>query len=190
MITMLMRSPVHPSLMRWALRPEPAGRRRLILAYLTAAAGSLAGLIIFGITLLVSRHCQLSGSAGPGCLATFFRGFGLSIIVGAIVTVGVSIIVKLGLRYVLSLLAVTAPVLCSTQLLSLTGVESRPYALIALVAVPAVAAWISRRLLRGPQPRIPSRAEIRTTQVVESSPAAVHRSSVGPGSGAVPQLKL
>lgn len=145
---MLMRSPVNPSLLRWELRPEPAGRRRLAAAYLVAASGAAAGSAVIGVTLLAGRHCRSGGPDSFGCMAPFFQGLGLSIIAGLVVTLGLSILVKLGLRFVLSLLALAAPVLLISQLLSILGIESRPYALSAMAAVPAAAAWISARVLR------------------------------------------
>lgn len=172
---MLMRSP-HPSLLRWALHPEPAGRRRLVAAYLTATAGLVAALIVLGITYLVVRQCQTGGATGFGCMSPFFRGLGVSIIAGLVVTVGASVVVKLGLRFVLGLLAFAAPVLLVTQLLSILGVESRPYALIVLAGVPAAASWISGRMLREPQPspRSPRPVGARTRRLITRT-AAVTR---------------
>lgn len=145
---MLMRSPVNPSLLRWELRPEPAGRRRLAAAYVAAASGAAAGSAVIGLTLLAGRHCRSTGTDGFGCMAPFFQGLGLSILAGLVVTLGLSFLLKLGLRFVMTLLALAAPVLLVTQLLSILGIESRPYALIAMAAVPAAAAWISARVLR------------------------------------------
>lgn len=143
---MLMRSPVHPALMRWALREEPTGRRRLAAAYLTAAAGAATGLVIIGITLLATRHCQTTGGADLGCIGWFFRGFGLSIVGGVVATAGLAIFIKLGFRYVAGLLAFAAPVLLIGQLLSILGAEPGRYVLFALVGVPAAASWLSARV--------------------------------------------
>lgn len=147
---MLMRSPVHPALMRWALREEPTGRRRLAAAYLTAAAGAATGLVIIAITLLATRHCQTTGGAGLGCIGWFFRGFGLSFVGGVVVSAGLAIFIKLGFRYVAGLLAFAAPVLLISQLLSIFGAEPKPYVLFALVGVPAAASWLSARLRTAP----------------------------------------
>lgn len=147
---MLMRSPVHPSLARWALREQPTGRHRVALAYLTAAVGAAISLVIIGVTLLSTRHCQLTGGANLGCLAGFFHGLGLSVIAGLIVVSGLAVFIKLGLRFVAGLLAFAAPVLLCAQLLSILGVEPRPYVLVALVGVPAAASWLSERLHSAP----------------------------------------
>ena len=153
---MLMRSPVHPSLARWALREQPTGRRRVVAAYLTATAGAATSIVIIGITLLSTRHCQVTGGADLGCLAGFFHGLGLSIIGGLIVTSGLAVFLKLGLRYLAALLALVAPVLLIAQLLALFGVEARPYALIALVGVPAVAGWLAGRMVDTARPDQPA----------------------------------
>lgn len=148
---MLMRSPVHPSLMRWMLRPEPAGPRRVAAAYLDAAAGVATFLIVVRITVLVTDHCQRDPITGAACLAGYFRGVGLAIIGGLLVTVGLAIFLKLGLRFAIGLLGLAAPVLLIGQLLSLAGAPW-PYALIALAAVPALAAWLTARLFPTPDP--------------------------------------
>lgn len=155
---MLMRSPVSPSLLRWELRPEPAGRRRLALGYAAAASGTAVGTAVLGVTIMVTRQCRSTGSDGFGCMAPFFHGLGLSIVGGLIATLTVAILLKLRLRFVLALLALAAPVLMATQLLSIFGVEPRPYALIAMVGVPAAASWISARLLPD-QPSAPPAPE-------------------------------
>lgn len=163
---MLMRSPVHPSLMRWALREEPTGRRRLALAYLTAAVGAVTSLVIIGITLVLTRQCQATEGAEPGCLAGFFHGLCLSIIGGLVVTSGLAAFIKLGLRYVAGLLAFAAPVLLIAQLLSILGTESGQYVLAALVGVPAAASWLSARLRTTPASR-PALAPDRAARVAE-----------------------
>ena len=162
---MLMRSPAHPSLMRWALRDEPAGRHRFVIAYLTVAAGTGTSLVIMGITVLTTRSCQFVSGVDPGCMAGFFHGLGLSILGGLTVTCGLAVFVKLGLRFVAGLLALAAPVLLITQLFSIFGAEPRPYVLIALIGVPAAASWLSG-LLRpdpDPQPAALTASPVRTT---------------------------
>lgn len=175
---MLMRSPVHPSLMRWALRPEPAGRRRLALAYLIAALGSAAAAIVLGITLLVTRQCQVGTPSGFGCMTPFFDGIGFSILAGLLVAAGFSVFVRLGVRFVAGLVAVAAPVLMISQLLSILGVESRPYALIALLSVPAVASWVSGRVLRQPNAERPA---LRQASQPVCQPAGRKPSEAGTG---------
>src|SRR5690242_6804886 len=111
---------LHPSMLRWSLRPGPVGFRRLAASYLAVAAGTLAALFIVGITVLVSRHCQV-GANGFGCLSWYFRGLGLAVLGGLAVILTVSIILKLKLRFFLSLLAIVAPVLLVARLLQLAG---------------------------------------------------------------------
>lgn len=177
---MLMRSPVSPSLLRWELRPEPVGRRRLTAAYLAAASGAAAGSAVVGTTILVTRQCRSGGPDGFGCMAPFFHGLGLAVIAGLIVTLGVAVLMKLGVRFVLTLLALAAPVLLATQLLAILGTEPRPYALIAMVAVPAAAAWISARVLRDQPPRTvrPARrpARLRFPRITRTAVAVMKRS--------------
>lgn len=177
---MLMRSPVSPSLMRWELRPEPAGRRRLAAAYLAAACGAAAGSTILGLTVVVARQCRSGGPDGFGCMASFFHGLGLAVIGGLVVTLGVAILLKLGVRFVLALLALAAPVLLAGQLFSILGIESRPYALIALVGVPAAAAWLSARVLHD-RPATASRttdrrARLRFPRITKATVDAMKRS--------------
>lgn len=178
---MLMRSPVSPSLMRWELRPEPAGRRRLGAAYLAAASGAAAGSATLGLTVLVARQCRSGGPDGFGCMAPFFHGLGLSIVACLVVTLGFAVLLKLGLRFVLALLALAAPVLLAAQLLSILGLESRPYALIAMLGVPAGAAWLSARVLRD-QPSKSSRspagrlARLRIPRITKTAVAVIKRS--------------
>lgn len=177
---MLMRSPVHPSLMRWVLRPAPVGRHRLAVAYLTAAAGSVVGLLIFAVGLRVAHRCQVAQGQGQdpvdgfSCLSPLFHGIGLAVVACAVVTLGLSIFTKLGIGYVAGLVAFTAPVLLVTQLLSIFGAEPRPYALIALLAVPAAASGLTALLREGSViPSFPRRVVARASAAPRTRTAAI-----------------
>ncbi|QGN33549.1 hypothetical protein [Microlunatus sp. Gsoil 973] len=146
---------MHPSLMRWMLRPEPTGRRRFAAAYLNAAAGTAVFLIIFGITMLATDSCQRDPVTGAACLAVYFRGVVLAIIGGLLATLGFAIFLKLGLRFAIGLVALAAPVVLIIQLLSLSGVHPWPYALAVLAGVPAAAAWFTGRLFAPSSPHPP-----------------------------------
>jgi hypothetical protein len=141
-------------MLRWSLRPGPTGIRRLAASYLAVAAGTLAALVIVGITVLVSRHCQV-GAGGFGCLSWYFRGLGLAVLGGLAVILTVSIVVKLRLRFFLSLLAIVAPALLVARVLQLTGLDVTPYAVVALAGAPALASWLSGRQVL-PDPVVPS----------------------------------
>ncbi|GAB3922717.1 hypothetical protein GCM10011575_43630 [Microlunatus endophyticus] len=160
---------MHPSLMRWVIRPAPDGRRRLAAAYLTAAAGAGVGLSILATTVFARGYCRAPDGngilAGLECLSSYFHGIELSILGCTAVVLGLSILTKLGVRYAVTLVAITAPVLLITQLLALTAGVPGPFALLALVAVPAAASWLSARMTHGcpeEQPVVLPRSEPST----------------------------
>jgi hypothetical protein len=136
----LMRSPVHPAIIRWTLRPEPSGRRRLALAYACCAAGGAVAITVLAITSRAAGRCT---DQGFGCLSIFFRGVGTAVLLGLITLLACVAISKLGLLFLLAVIGFgVALSLVGVRLIQL-GAPVLPTLLVLLVGVPGLASAYS-----------------------------------------------
>lgn len=136
-----MRSPVHPAITAWMIRPRPTGLRRVAAGYLCVAAAAAGAAIILAGFDHAADVCTVDGF---GCLGLIFRGIALATVAGLAILIGGSIFAKLGGLYVLAVVGFALAGLTITVFLGRLGAPTLPIGIVALITVPAVAAWSTR----------------------------------------------
>ncbi|SDS27955.1 hypothetical protein [Microlunatus soli] len=179
-----MRSPVHPAIMGWMLRPRPTGLHRVAAGYLCVAAATAGAVIIIAVFHHAADTCVVDGF---GCLGLIFRGIAAGTTVGLAILFGSAILVRLGGLYVLAVAGFGLAALTVAVLLGRAGVAPLPVAIVLLAGTPALAAWSTRPV---PEPRFPSAAidaRASRTPTAVADPGAIRGPGANPRSGAAPR---